>query len=351
MLGFLNHDSQVLQEILNTGKRTEGTVSSASIDELSDNGYHFPYYRSGSSDQWYTEWWYYNFYDPESGISAIAVYQIVNPSSRWFTGKVRLLLTVFPGLAQDPIIEEQFYDLDTFSASTDAANVELGPNKIDTLNPNTIELEANLFQVQMKLRFERGAAPIYLAKGSKGPRVWEVSNWLAYMPSARVTGQITIQGNTTAISNGSGYHDHNWGKWLWPAREFYWVSFVDIDSRLSLDLGHGGSFSPDYLGVLDRGDERILFPAELREPIQTSDFRHQGLFKYPGSLSQSMTSQDNQYRLDLSWQPYSSATVSKIPLVVFEQRCAVEGCLTNLLNGERFKFSQEGFCEWTQLLL
>jgi hypothetical protein len=351
MLGFLNQDSQVLQEIINAGKRANASSLLPGIDELQDNGYHFPSYRTGSSDQWYTEWWYFNFYDPQSQVSAIAVFQVVNPGSRWFTGKARLLLTVFPGPDLDPIVEEKFYELDSFSAAIDHANVELGPNRIRTLSNDAIEIEANLFQIQLKLQFQRRAEPIHLAQRSKGPRDWEVSTWLAYMPSALVTGVITIQGNETAVTGGCGYHDHNWGKWLWPAREFYWVSFVDVESQLSLDLGHGGGFSPDYLGVLDRNGERILFPADQRESLNASQFKRQGLFKYPGRVSQAMVSQDSVYRLELVWEPTVSACVSKVPLVVFEQRSVIQGTLTRQDTGEQFRFAQEGFSEWTQLLV
>ena len=104
MLGFLNRESQVLQAVLRSGQM-EAEVSSPSTPPEADNGYHFPAYRTGSSDQWYTEWWYYNFYDPKSQIAAIVVFQVVNPSSRWYGGRARILLTVFPGLESEPIVE------------------------------------------------------------------------------------------------------------------------------------------------------------------------------------------------------------------------------------------------------
>ena len=38
-------------------------------------------------------------------------------------------------------------------------------------------------------------------------------DWVSYMPSATVRGEISFQGRTYRIDDGLGYHDHNSGKW------------------------------------------------------------------------------------------------------------------------------------------
>lgn len=350
MLGFLNSESRVLQDILRTGSQSPATGNPGQAP-ATDNGYHFPTFRTGSSDQWYTEWWYYNFYDPKSQIAAIAVFQVVNPSSRWYSGKARLLLSAFPGPGQEPVLEEQFYEIPQFSASTLQADVQLGPHKIETVSPDVIRISAELFQIKLSLEFQAKVPPVQLADNSKGPSDWEVSNWLAYMPAAAVSGTITLGGDTTAVEHAVGYHDHNWGKWLWPAREFYWVSFVDNQQGLSFDLGHGVGFQPGYLGVLDRQGQRIIFPASKRSDVSVRDYVRQGFFRYPAQVEVSMSSDDDRYLLALSWKPHSSVMVSKIPLAIFEQRSVISGRLVDQQTGEVFQFEQEGFSEWTELLV
>lgn len=344
MLGFLKDDKNVLQNIMTAAPRQSG--SSPEVAPEHDNGYHFPQFRSGSSDQWYTEWWYFNFYDPASQVSGIVVYQVVNPASRWFSGKARLLMTAFVG-NQEPQFEEKFFSLDEFSASTQEARVDMAGHRITPIEGG-FEVEARLRQIRFKLRYSQRGTPIHLARNAHGPQAWEVSNWLAYMTSAQVSGEVTVGGRDYQLTSAVGYHDHNWGKWLFPAREFYWVSFQDLQQKLSLDLGHGVGFEPGYTAVLDIGEERILFPAAKRSQPMLGPMQRQGLFRYPTSVQVKMSSQDDRYHLDLSWKPQVSALVSQIPLAIFEQRSLIEGKLSG---ARELSFSQEGFSEWTDLIL
>lgn len=75
-----------------------------------------------------------------------------------------------------------------------------------------------------------------------------VAGWVVPVPNARVEGEITVKGETMAVS-GSGYHDHNWGNY----------HFYNIYRRWYWGRIHSEKFSIDYATVLPRDEEAPLF--------------------------------------------------------------------------------------------
>jgi len=59
-------------------------------------------------------------------------------------------------------------------------------------------------------------------------------SWLVFMPRARVTGRIVVDGGTYQV-DAAGYHDHNWGEWIPPDAMWNWGQYSD--ARTVFDMG------------------------------------------------------------------------------------------------------------------
>jgi hypothetical protein len=70
--------------------------------------------------------------------------------------------------------------------------------------------------------------------------------WLVYMPSANVTGSITV-GNRTLNIDGIGYHDHFWDRFALSDPQITWAEASEPGDGFSLTLGE------------IQGDERNAF--------------------------------------------------------------------------------------------
>jgi hypothetical protein len=74
--------------------------------------------------------------------------------------------------------------------------------------------------------------------------------------SGRVSGRVTLGGDTVSLDGASGYHDHNWGFW----RDVRWQWGQVADGDLSLVYGRvfppadvaDSERMPGFLGVLDQ---------------------------------------------------------------------------------------------------
>jgi len=308
----------------------------------SDDAYHFHQFRTGTADEWYIEWWYFNFVDAASGQSGIVVFQVTNPASRHLpTSFATVLAAWYPGGR----MRTERFPFSDFRASTLEADVRITQrNRIEVVDDNTYRLVAQVEDLQLDLTFTQRARPVWLARGSRGPVAWEEAWWLAYMPVAEVAGEVSVGRETFAVA-GPGYHDHNWGKWLWHSRSFFWVSFANPTSGLGLDCGVGFGFNPVYEAVLSRpeGDLRFV-PAG---PARPSEFERRELWRFPGRVELSLAEVGGAHRLEVVWEVLDTAVVARVPLVVFEHRAAVRGRLLDGGGQVVLEFAEEGFSEWT----
>jgi hypothetical protein len=201
---------------------------------IRDDAYHYQDYASSPGAFWYTEWWYFNFHDPATGIDGICTFAVFNPGDKDFLGAASLTACVFvPGETMaDPVIE--YFELSDWSASYDKCDVTLGKSHCEALDAQTYRVTVSTSDggILLDLTYTQADAPQFLAHDVHGKdEPWEVSSWLVYMPSARVSGTVLYRGRTYRLQNAVGYHDHDWGMWHVYAKTWSWAYMSSPDSR------------------------------------------------------------------------------------------------------------------------
>ena len=235
------------------------------VSEIND-AYHFKYWQGSPYDAAYTEWWYFNLYDKKDDLQAIFTYQVADPLNLSRQGGGDMTMVVYQG--DKTITEGDFYPLSLFKASYSAANVSVGANTISVAEPNTYVIAGSSLdgRLSWNLYYDRESGPWFgVHHKNVAPLPWEQMSWLLYMPRARVSGTLTVDGHTYQIDC-PGYHDHNWGEWDFATVTWNWAQFSE--PGLSFDLGDfvgnpNGRASIDILG------ERIVFPADHYNLIHT----------------------------------------------------------------------------------
>jgi hypothetical protein len=321
---------------------------------IRDDAYHYQDYASSPGAFWYTEWWYFNFHDPATGIDGICTFAIFNPGDKDFLGAASLTACVFvPGETMaDPVIE--YFELSDWSASYDKCDVTLGKSRCEALDAQTYRVTASTSDggILLDLTYTQADAPQFLAHDVHGKdEPWEVSSWLVYMPSARVSGTVLYRGRTYRLQNAVGYHDHDWGMWHVYAKTWSWAYMSSPDKQVSFDLGFHAAFQLSdayfrYQGL------RLIIPEENFKITQDDWVSWDIAWKYPTSMTFSATDGGGNYQIDLAWKVTQTAALWKYPVIVFEQAAHYVGRLQQRIGGNWqtiAKFDEPGFCEYTSL--
>ncbi|MHA7630756.1 hypothetical protein [Corallococcus sp. M7] len=319
---------------------------------LKDDAYQFPLYQDWENVFWYGEYWYFNFKDPISGWSGIIGFTVFNPKDVGFLGASALLVTLF-GPRGQVLYEMDFHPLGEFWASTREANVTIGQNVVRPLDEAryAVQLATRDGRVSLDLVFERADESFWFTHDIRGEQPWEVNSWLVYMPSARVQGTLTVDGQTSTFTNGLGYHDHSWGIWKIPSRMWAWAMFANPGKELNCDLGYKTGFAESE-GYFRYKDLRLHFRTEGLTWTWEDWKRWESLWQYPGRARAVGMDETGRYRLDVTWTVESNAAIWKSPILIFEQSSRFEGTLSTLDpdgNGDWTvitTFAEQGHSEW-----
>ena len=131
-----------------------------------------------------------------------------------------------------------------FTADYEKPNVTINSNTLLALNNTTFVINGSCHdiythtQIQWNLTYTMDVgswfgipAPVHVGHV---PGDW--MQWLCYMTGANVAGTITI-GETTYNMSGRGYHDHNWGEWLFDDPQWNWAQVSAPEENVSLVIG------------------------------------------------------------------------------------------------------------------
>lgn len=327
---------------------------------LADDAYHFPAYNDGQHDLNYIEWWYFNFYDKEKDIQAIFSYGVNDPNDVSGFGQANLTVVVFT--PQGSFHKIDLFPLgDYFGATTDQAEVSLGYgdyNTIKVVDEDTYHITGSMEGVAWDLSYTQAAKPWYGGDREKiGMFPWEQMSWLVFMPAARVTGQITVNGQTYNLENTPGYHDHNWGEWLPTSSKFNWAQYSEPD-RIALEIGdfplkQVGRVSFDYEG------ERVSFSQDQYTLFHTRwEFDRENRKFFP--IQSWLIAENDTHRLIVRMDVRDTLPLTMgVPIaflpypIIYEQTAQYQGWLweKNQWGKLRFRenFSGEGFKEYTAL--
>ncbi|MCK5108826.1 MAG: hypothetical protein KAR25_03965, partial [Methanosarcinales archaeon] len=131
-----------------------------------------------------------------------------------------------------------------FTADYEKPDVTIGSNTLLALNNTTFVINGSCYDVYTNIPIQWNLtytldvgswfgtpAPVHVGHV---PDDW--MQWLCYMTGANVAGTITI-GETTHNMSGRGYHDHNWGEWLFDDPQWNWAQVSAPEENVSLIIG------------------------------------------------------------------------------------------------------------------
>ena len=222
----------------------------------SDDAYHYPSWAGGQHDGNYIEWWYFNFYDAQQNVQGIFSYFITDPQNLTGFGQAQVAAVAY---SQSGVVSEvDTYPVSAFSASSDQANVQIATNSIQVVSADTYRIVGQSLdgRLQWDLQYVSQQSPWFAAdRMAVGSLSWESMSWLVYMPRAAIVGQVVIDGQAYTV-NAPGYHDHNWGEWIFSNAMWNWAQYSQ--PGLAFDLGDfiGG---PAGLASVEFQGERTVF--------------------------------------------------------------------------------------------
>jgi hypothetical protein len=204
-------------------------------------------YQYNGEDTW-IEWWFYTMYDETNDIQLVFSYSILLNE----TSGVAIMMVVGFDKNKKYDIRDYYY-LSDFNASYEKPNVTIGKDcMMEALDENTFIIKGRTQngKIIWNLTYNRLIKP-YRHSGDFG--------WLCYIPSANVTGKVTINGINYSIT-GNGYHDHNWMTITenMPT-QWRWASTYDSNNNISIIFSIVGNyFFKGELAVII-GNNTIVF--------------------------------------------------------------------------------------------
>jgi hypothetical protein len=198
------------------------------ISELAQIDSFHPPTNGDSRNPMYNEWHYFNVIDEEQNLSFMTTLKlsgnISDPNPYNSSATVVLSYSTLDGQNMTKNMTIDLYPI----TSTEVEYSNETPNL--RINSSTITLTEEGYHVHVESADSQTVfdamfkpftepSPLFVA-----PYVQEeenrVINWLVASPKMKVDGTLTIKRGTTdnktyTLENTRGYHDHNWGYWLW----------------------------------------------------------------------------------------------------------------------------------------
>jgi hypothetical protein len=239
----------------------------------SDDAYHYRDFHDGRHDANYIEWWYFNLFAED--IQVVFHYSIINPDNYLDRGMAGVGVIAF---SPEGVVEAtDWFSPDLISASYEKADVRIPdlapfPNSIEVSGDGVYRIVGHIRKgswISWDLTYEPLIDPWFARDSEKvGLFDWEEMSWLVYMPGARVTGSIVINGRTYCINRVKGYHDHNWGEWITTNAMWNWAQYFDPEKGLALEIG---DFMGKPVGVvsLEFDNVRMVFERDQYHLLHT----------------------------------------------------------------------------------
>lgn len=165
----------------------------------------------------YKEWHYFNILDEEQNLSFVTTLTLMGNISDPTMSVAVVLMNYLTQSKENLTIDNYPVTLAQWSDETPDLRIA-GSTVMLTEKGYYVHLESNDAQTVLDAIFKPEAyqSPVLNAPYNG----YKIFNWLVISPKMKVNGALTINKGTTSektylLKNVRGYHDHNWGYWLW----------------------------------------------------------------------------------------------------------------------------------------
>ncbi len=223
------------------------------IHELSVLDVFHPPERGDPRSILYDEWHYFNIIDEEQNLSFITTLTLkgdINDPSKSISF---VLLSYSTPVKQNLTIDLYPVTLAEWSNRTPDVRIS-GSHVALTEKGYSVHVESNDGQTVFDALFKPVTNPAPVFNASFEP--YRSLYWLAASPRMKVTGTLTVNKGTASektykLKNVRGYHDHNWGYWLWQDNVGWdWGQASEEKNNLKRD--DAGTYTFAFGNITDR---------------------------------------------------------------------------------------------------
>lgn len=326
----------------------------------------------------YKEWHYFNILDEEQDLSFITTFMLQGDISNPFMSAAVNLMSyqTTPGSSYNPQIMD-VYPIFAAQWSADSPDVTMGGNsvKLDDEGYHVYEQSQDAKTVfNAVFKPEADPASVFnVPLGDVGPG--RVMNWMVASSKMTVNGTLTINKGTPSektyvLKNARGYHDHNWGHWLWrDDMGWDWAQATERTNPQTNDTGNyavslgnitNNSHTVTRSTVLDVWKNKGIISSFKDSEIQVSRSGMAALPGLPGNPYPTVTtitasSGNDNLKIKITTEQATPIFLPLLPegingyRIVWEitGKYEVEGNL----NGKDVSFTTDGYLEYVGELL
>ena len=187
----------------------------------------------------YKEWHYFNIIDEDSDLKFFVTFNIGGNLSDYLYSYATVLMAYDLGVSEGMSIDEVLILNTTYSNET--PDIEINNSYVKLL-PNGYEVYAKSTspeEIVFSATFIPMASPSTVFNGTIGNS--GVMNWVTAAPVCKVNGNLTINGTVYSLDGVRGYHDHNWGRWMWCDNIGWdWGQAIELNDEADTDVGRYG---------------------------------------------------------------------------------------------------------------
>ena len=314
-----------------------------------DDAYH--YMKTGVNDQLYNELWRFNGADNNSQF--MITFLLSDPENLTSSRKIQVQAMVLQDgqLPHQGTHQSQGYGGDHDSPMFEIDKSGFSSEQVPIPNLKVwgeVLDETTGEPIAWDLVYQQAASPWFSipVQPHIGHLKGDWMKWLVYMPSANVTGSITV-GNRTLNIDGIGYHDHFWGRFALSDPQITWAEASEPGDGFSLTLSEiQGDLRNAFMGIKIEGKTIKFSSKQIKLNYTNVVLDNATAVMQPTGYN--VSAENGEYTLDLA-----VAVQKSVPMMVdypfpmpcrldFQQYSLLQGTLKSK-SGEEYSFRRPGF--------
>ena len=309
----------------------------------------------------YKEWHYFNIIDEDPDLKFLVIFIIGGNVSNASESYSKVLMAY--DINNTPGMSVNSYSILDTNYSNETPDVEINNSYVKLL-PNGYEVydESTDGEIVFSATFIPKASPSTVFSGTFGDR--GIMNWVTAAPVCKVNGNLRIDGTVYSLDGVRGYHDHNWGRWMWCDNIGWdWGQAIEPndEDEADTDVGRYGM----TIGRLTNGSHTMDGTSRLqiwknKKQIATFDnltfdynFSYEIEMPYPMIINATAKSGGDNI---------TSIFETSKGLPIYIAYLFGEGCnstvweltgnynVSGTINGKPFNFQAEGFAEYAEYI-